>query len=27
VHDCLIDKVFPRQASVMTASEFVDALK
>lgn len=27
VHDCLIDKVFPRQARVMTASEFVDALK
>ena len=27
VHDCLIDKVFPRQATVMTASEFVDALK
>ena len=27
VHDCLIDKVFPRQASVMTASEFMDALK
>jgi nicotinamidase-related amidase len=27
VHNCLIDKVFPRQATVMTASEFVDALK
>jgi nicotinamidase-related amidase len=27
VHDCLIDKVFPRQARVMTAREFVDALK
>ncbi|HEV2386201.1 MAG TPA: isochorismatase family cysteine hydrolase [Candidatus Acidoferrales bacterium] len=27
VHACLIDKVFPRQAAVVSASEFLDALK
>jgi nicotinamidase-related amidase len=26
VHACLVDKVFPRQASVVTASEFLEAL-
>jgi nicotinamidase-related amidase len=26
VHTCLVDKVFPRQATVVTASEFLDAL-
>lgn len=27
VHDCLIEKVFPRRAAVVTASEFLDALQ
>jgi nicotinamidase-related amidase len=27
VHACLVDKVFPRQATVVSASEFLDALK
>jgi nicotinamidase-related amidase len=27
VHACLMDKVFPRQATVVSASEFLDALK
>jgi len=27
VHACLVDKVFPRQASVVLASEFLDGLK
>lgn len=27
VHDCLVDKVFPRPATVVLASEFVEALK
>ncbi len=27
VHNCLVDKVFPRQAAVITASEFLQALE
>ncbi len=27
VHACLIDKVFPRQATVLSASEFLEELK
>jgi nicotinamidase-related amidase len=27
VHSCLMDKVFPRQASVVSVSEFLDALR
>lgn len=27
VHDCLVDKVFPRRATVVSAGEFLDALK
>ena len=27
VHDCLVDKVFPRQAAVVTADEFLGVLK
>jgi nicotinamidase-related amidase len=27
VHACLVDKVFPRQATVVSAGELLDALK
>lgn len=27
VHDCLVEKIFPRQAAVVTASEFLESLK
>jgi nicotinamidase-related amidase len=27
VHDCLIEKLFPRRAAVVTANEFLDALQ
>ena len=26
-HTCLLDKIFPRQATVVSATEFLDALK